>query len=58
MLRAVSRSAGVSTPRGTVSTIGDVDAHAGFERPQLLELLARSSGEGGSSTKRSSAARR
>ena len=38
--RAVSRSSGVSTPSGTVSTIADVDAHAGLERPQLLEPLA------------------
>ena len=41
MLRArFSRSSGVSTPSGTVSTMRDVDAHAGFERAQLLELLA------------------
>ena len=30
----------MSTPSGTVSTIADVDAHAGFQRAQLLELLA------------------
>ena len=40
MARARSKSSGVSTPSGTLSTIGDVDAHAGFERAQLLELLA------------------
>ena len=40
MARAFSKSSGVSTPSGTASTMRDVDAHAGLERAQLLELLA------------------
>ena len=39
MRRAVSRSAGVSTPNGTVSTTRDVDPHAGLQRAQLLQPL-------------------
>ena len=31
---------GVSTPSGTVSTMRHIDAHAGFQRAQLLEPLA------------------
>ena len=38
--RARSRSAGVSTPSGTVVDEADVDAHAGLERAQLLQPLA------------------
>ena len=38
--RAISRSSGVSTPSGTVSTMRHVDAHAGFEQAQLFELFA------------------
>ena len=40
MARALSKSSGVSTPSGTVSTMRDVDPHAGLERAQLLEPLA------------------
>ena len=37
--RAVSRSAGVSTPRGTVSTIMRSIRIPGLERPELFEFL-------------------
>ena len=38
--RALASSSGVSTPSGTLFDHRDVDAHAGVERAQLLELLA------------------
>ena len=36
----------------------DVDPHAGFQRPQLLELLAQLEWRGRKATNRASAARR
>ncbi len=56
--RARSRSAGVSTPSGTVSTIDTSMRHAVFQRAQLSSFSRRSRPESGRATKRSSAARR
>ena len=58
MPRAVSRSAGVSTPRGTVSTIVTSIRIPASSARSCSSFSCCSSGEGGSRTKRSSAARR
>ncbi len=39
-MRALASSSGVSTPSGTLVHHHHIDAHAGIERAQLLELLA------------------
>ena len=56
--RAVSRSAGVSTPRGTVSTMVTSIRIPASSARSCSSFSCFSSGEGGSSTKRCSAARR
>ena len=56
--RAVSRSAGVSTPRGTVSTMPMSIRIPASSARNCSSFSCISSGEGGSDTKRSSAARR
>jgi len=48
---------GIDAARDGVDN-GDVDPHPGLQRAELLELSCSSSGEGGSRTNRSSAARR
>src|ERR1700730_7856163 len=56
MLRAVSRSAGVSTPRGTVSTMVMSILSPASRARSCSSFSCRSRGEGGRRTKRSSAA--
>ncbi len=56
--RAVSRSSGVSTPSGTVSTIVTSMRMPASSARSCSSLSRCSSGEGGSFTNRSSAARR
>ena len=56
--RAVSRSAGVSTPRGTVSTMPMSIRMPASSARNCSSFSCCSSGEGGSDTKRCSAARR
>ena len=54
---ALARSSGVSTAERHAVHARNLDPHPRFQRAQLLQLLAFSSGEAGSETKRSSASR-